>query len=323
MEIVNDSSPFFRKACKVTLIQRAAESELENSGTESFKLHYAPGFTNCRHMKKILLVSGILAGQFLFAQEKPLLSVYFPKDGYQLSGQQKGRLDSLADAWKRTGRTAHISVAGFCDPDGANEYNDQLSLRRAKTVQEYLLQSGIAAVNVSEPEGFGERKPVNSNKDENDKQQNRRVDIFLSRPTIPVKTIREQIEDTTIQTGSSITIQNINFEPGMHKFLPSADPMLIQLLDAMRKNPFLEIEVQGHICCIPDKGDGIDLQTGESDLSVNRAVAIVNFLKANGIDPERIRARGFGHSKPLYPYPERNEEERVANRRVEILIINK
>ncbi len=277
-------------------------------------------------MKKILLVSGLLAGQFLFAQDKPLLSLYFPKDGYRLSGQQQVQLDSRADAWKRAGRTEQISVAGFCDPDGANEYNDQLSLRRAKTVQQYLLQSGIAAVNVSEPEGFGERKPVNNNKDENDKQQNRRVDILLSGPpkkNIPVKTIREQIEDTTIHTGSSITIQNINFEPGMHKFLPSSDPMLIQLLDAMRKNPFLEIEVQGHICCIPDKGDGIDLQTGESDLSANRARAIVNFLTANGIDPERIRARAFGHSKPLFPYPEKNEEERVANRRVEILIINK
>jgi hypothetical protein len=47
MEIVNDKPLFFRKACKVTLIQRAAESELENSGTESFKLHHAQGFPIC------------------------------------------------------------------------------------------------------------------------------------------------------------------------------------------------------------------------------------------------------------------------------------
>lgn len=280
---------------------------------------------NRQEMKKYLGILGLLAGQMVHAQNKPSFSLYFPKDQYLLSTQQMNSLDSLYGAWQKAGASQQVSIAGYCDPDGSDQYNMALSIRRAKTVQAFLIQKGLSEAKLSDnnTKGYGEAKPVNSNQDETAKQQNRRVDIFLSPLSGSVKTIKQQIEDTAIHPGSHITLNNINFEPGMHKFLPSADPILIQLLDAMRKNPFLEIEVQGHICCIDGNGDGVDLQTGESDLSANRARAIVNFLAANGIDPERISARGFGHSKPIYPFPEKNDEERVANRRVEIFIKNK
>jgi outer membrane protein OmpA-like peptidoglycan-associated protein len=59
------------------------------------------------------------------------------------------------------------------------------------------------------------------------------------------------------------------------------------------------------------------------DISLKRAKTVYNFLLSNGISADRITYKGFASSRPIYPLPEKNEEERVANRRVEILIIEK
>jgi outer membrane protein OmpA-like peptidoglycan-associated protein len=81
------------------------------------------------------------------------------------------------------------------------------------------------------------------------------------------------------------------------------------------------IRVEGHICCGPaDEIDGIDLETGLENLSISRSMAVQQFLINKGIEAQRISHAGFGHSRPIYPYPEKNKEEEQANRRVEIVI---
>ena len=42
-----------------------------------------------------------------------------------------------------------------------------------------------------------------------------------------------------------------------------------------------------------------------------------------GISPDRMTYVGFDATQPLFPIPEKNEEERKANRRVEIMILEK
>jgi outer membrane protein OmpA-like peptidoglycan-associated protein len=39
-----------------------------------------------------------------------------------------------------------------------------------------------------------------------------------------------------------------------------------------------------------------------------------------GIDESRVTYKGFGSSQPLFPIPEKDEAQRAANRRVEIVI---
>src|SRR5688572_22225440 len=109
----------------------------------------------------------------------------------------------------------------------------------------------------------------------------------------------------------------------MHQITPESRPILDELLDAMKTHPKLVIEIQGHICCENRIGDGMDLETGIYNLSTARAKAIYDHLISNGIQASRVSYKGFGHSQPMYPFPERTEEERVANRRVEIKIISK
>jgi len=90
----------------------------------------------------------------------------------------------------------------------------------------------------------------------------------------------------------------------------------------MAENPTLEIEIHGHICCMAGPEDGLDIDTKTEDLSVNRARAIYEYLIKNGIEPQRLKYKGFGHSRPLI-YPEDTEERRTTNRRVEIKIVKK
>ena len=59
----------------------------------------------------------------------------------------------------------------------------------------------------------------------------------------------------------------------------------------------------------------------EEDTAKVRAVAVYNYLIHNGIDKKRLRFKSFGSSKPIHRIPEKTEEERNENRRVEIQII--
>jgi outer membrane protein OmpA-like peptidoglycan-associated protein len=62
------------------------------------------------------------------------------------------------------------------------------------------------------------------------------------------------------------------------------------------------------------------MPTDKQDLSTQRAKAIKNFLLMKGIDESRVTYKGFGSSQPIFPIPEKDESQRAANRRVEIVI---
>jgi len=73
----------------------------------------------------------------------------------------------------------HLAVEGHTDSVGSDEYNRQLSERRAQAVRDYLVQQGISpdAIRAS---GFGKSEPVASNDSPEGRQQNRRVELVLS-----------------------------------------------------------------------------------------------------------------------------------------------
>ena len=54
-------------------------------------------------------------------------------------------------------------------------------------------------------------------------------------------------------------------------------------------------------------------------LSQDRADVIKDILIKKGAIPSQIETKGFGHSRPLNG--NRNEDERKANRRVEITVL--
>ncbi|MBI5857495.1 MAG: OmpA family protein [Sphingobacteriales bacterium] len=282
-------------------------------------------------MKPLFLALAILSSSLSGnSQHKETFSVYFDFDKYVLAKNAIESIDSSLQNNKPGLTSLQFELKGHCDNRGTDEYNYTLSEKRVLEVKRYLLDHGVINELILSAVGLGESAPMNENKTEDEQQLNRRVDITIRKPVVtaaasnePVQTLKEKIADTTVKSGTNIILHNINFVGGMHQFLPESIPMLSELLDAMRIYPLLVIRVEGHICCIAGEGDGPDLETGLNNLSEARAKAVMDNLISNGIDAKRISFKGFGHSSPLYSFPEKSEEEMKLNRRVEIKIISK
>jgi OmpA-OmpF porin, OOP family len=67
-----------------------------------------------------------------------------------------------------------VEVAGHTDSDGTAEYNEGLSARRAATVRDYLIASGVAEDRMT-TRGYGESQPIADNSTAVGKAENRRV----------------------------------------------------------------------------------------------------------------------------------------------------
>jgi len=81
-----------------------------------------------------------------------------------------------------TTKVIAIDVVGHTDSVGTEEYNQELSVRRANAVKEYMVSEGIdpGLINVK---GMGEAEPVASNATAEGRAKNRRVEISVALET--------------------------------------------------------------------------------------------------------------------------------------------
>ncbi|MHB9055438.1 MAG: OmpA family protein [Paludibacteraceae bacterium] len=70
----------------------------------------------------------------------------------------------------------NLDIAGHTDSIGTENYNQDLSVRRANSVVKYLTEKGIEASRLK-PEGFGETKPISDNETVEGRAKNRRVEF--------------------------------------------------------------------------------------------------------------------------------------------------
>ncbi len=86
-------------------------------------------------------------------------------------------LNSVAIVFQEFDRT-YIDVIGHTDADGSDDYNFDLSRRRASSVARYLSAQQLNSSRFS-VEGRGEREPIASNASASGKARNRRVEITI------------------------------------------------------------------------------------------------------------------------------------------------
>lgn len=276
-------------------------------------------------MKAIVLSIFLFCSTAGYAQST--FTVLFDFNKYNVTTVAAAQLDSFLLIEKQHLSTMSFQLNGYCDAIGSDEYNNKLSNKRVTAVKNYLLIHGIREENIGDEIGHGKKIALNENKTIVERQLNRRVEISFSKTTATnpqgAISLKEKIADSTTKAGTNIILQSINFWGGRHQFLPESTPALKELLSTMQTYPKLIIRVEGHICCQEDNVDGLDTETGLINLSEARAKAISDYLVENNINPGRVAYKGFGHSSPIYPYPEKNEEERIKNRRVELRIVSK
>src|SRR5712691_81535 len=73
----------------------------------------------------------------------------------------------------------NLQVEGHTDSVGSDEFNQQLSERRAGSVRDFLVQQGVREAAVSS-RGFGKTQPVASNDTPEGRQRNRRVELVVN-----------------------------------------------------------------------------------------------------------------------------------------------
>ena len=254
--------------------------------------------------------------------------VYFDYKKSDIKVETKNTLDSFLKQKQLLLSNPGISLSGHCDPRGSNDYNDSLSQSRINAVKEYLITNGIAVTIIKSEQALGKREPLNANSNEDEMALNRRVEISfqIAAPVAEVKkpevkTLAEQIKDTSVKVGTNLVLKNLNFEGGRQILLSNSLPVLEELLETLKNTPSLHIAIEGHVCCAQGSPDGLDEDTKTYNLSVNRAKVVYDYLVRNGIDPARLSWDGYGNRYPITE--ERTEAERTINRRVEIKIVSK
>jgi outer membrane protein OmpA-like peptidoglycan-associated protein len=106
-------------------------------------------------------------------------SVLFASGESELLPSARNRLSEVADALKQSDN--QLTIEGHTDALGADHYNEELSLRRAERVRDFLVSQGVLPDRVS-VRGLGEYRPVASNATAEGRANNRRVEIVLQRP---------------------------------------------------------------------------------------------------------------------------------------------
>lgn len=275
------------------------------------------------------------------AQEQ--FSIYFDSNKHELKKSEQGRLYN----WMTENTDSKIvAINGYTDEDGSTGFNDTLAQKRVNYVFDFI--TGRVPIRQDfKTRSFGELHKLSDNKAEN-----RKVTIYyilnkdLARENeilgikedpkkpepkpvneYPDKIVVQNPNGTTMEVildkefmkkvgeakaGEHLKIDNLNFYENTFAILPESRPKLYELLEIMNLHPGLKIKLQGHICC--RAGD-------PNKLSYQRAKAVFMFLLQNGIPKSRLSFEGLGTTSPIYPLPEKNEEERAANRRVEILVV--
>jgi len=101
----------------------------------------------------------------------------FEVDSDQIQPGFYSTMDKISGVVNKYGKT-ELSIAGHTDSTGSADHNQELSERRAESVQEYLLSDNVYPARLSAA-GYGKNRPIANNDSEEGKRQNRRVDITI------------------------------------------------------------------------------------------------------------------------------------------------
>ncbi len=115
-----------------------------------------------------------------------------------------------------------------------------------------------------------------------------------------------------LTAGSVIALRNIFFNTASYELLPASNAELEKLVQLLRTNTTLRIELGGHT-------DNVGADAANLTLSDQRAQAVRDFVIAQGIDASRITAKGYGETKPVATND--TEGGRAQNRRTEVTVL--
>jgi OOP family OmpA-OmpF porin len=135
-----------------------------------------------------------------------------------------------------------------------------------------------------------------------------------------ILTVKEMKQEVTADASSiadelnksgHIALYGIHFDTGKATILPDSESLLSEIAKMLKQNPDVKLSVEGHT-------DNVGATAANQALSEKRAQAVVAWLTTHGVEAARLKAKGWGQSKPV---ADSSEDGRAKNRRVELVKI--
>lgn len=122
-----------------------------------------------------------------------------------------------------------------------------------------------------------------------------------------------------VQNGMIQILAPVYFATNRDTILRRSFPVLDAVVDAIRASPEIRrVSVEGHT-------DDVGNDERNQNLSQRRAWSVVEYIHEHGVEASRLRAQGFGETRPLRPVDGLRgralRDARAQNRRVEFRIV--
>lgn len=131
-------------------------------------------------------------------------------------------------------------------------------------------------------------------------------------PKTEEPTVRLGNTEAILRAGSVFAVENISFKTNSAELEEESENALQEIVGFLRENANVIVEIGGHASRMA--GDFY-----ATDLSQDRASAVVSYLKSHSIGFERLLPKGYGKSKPVCR--EATKECNRRNQRVEVKIL--
>lgn len=106
-----------------------------------------------------------------------LKNIFFDVDKFDLKEKSITELEKIV-RFLQENPQIRVEISGHTDNTGNASYNQQLSEKRAKSVNNYLISKGISKERLSFL-GYGSTRPITENDTESGRQQNRRIEFTI------------------------------------------------------------------------------------------------------------------------------------------------
>ncbi len=271
--------------------------------------------------------------------------IYFDSDSAHLNGETREMLVPIA-AQLKAADDYLIEVIGHTDSTGSAEHNRRLSLARALSVYDELINLGVSKERLV-ASGKGEQEPIATNDTEEGKRKNRRIEFKLIKKTdqetvptpaetdagevAPVGNADSVVPDThilpqagtpeelnlkidTTKDNQSIHMDIIYFDSDSAHLNGETREMLVPIAAQLKAADDYLIEVIGHT-------DSTGSAEHNRRLSLARALSVYDELINLGVSKERLVASGKGEQEPIATND--TEEGKRKNRRIEFKLQKK
>lgn len=226
----------------------------------------------------------------------------FAFDSAELTDEGKQTIEGYRETLRPELAKAYAGIIiGHTDSTGDAKYNQGLSLRRAESVRDYLVDTDTQ-VEKLRVIGRGEEEPTASNETPEGQAANRRVEIIVV---------------AEVRALDSMLFPSVALFPRRSGELTEQGKQVIEKQREAAREQFKRasyIEIIGHT---DDVGD----DDYNQELSEQRAQSVYNYLAETGMDITKVVVIGMGEKMPIAS--NKTDEGRAENRRVEILLLGR